>query len=497
LRFAALDRIPWSLWIDDVSLIEPAMSLAKSPADFADSIRVHPFGVPKPFGAVGVLYLELFRLSLDRFGTTVFGVRFFFALAGTLSLATGALLGRVLLPRGGGTLVALTLSGLRWNLILSRWSYAIVIVPVVDLAMILMIRARRRGRSWEAAAAGALVGLAAHVYLSSWIVACALLLFAIWPQEGGTPRTVFARRGLLFLACFVLAVSPLFLFRQGRRGSYFARSADHNVRLEISRTRSIMPPFAAAADALAAPWFLSDPIARHELPGATRLGLLAIPLALVLTRSMLTAREDLSALILANGVAAIAANVAGGQADLPNGMRFIYLMSLAVVAAAGGILWLLTLCPHSYRRALAIASLGGLAIFGALQTRQALWIWAEGRAAFDGFGGEDTLLGQTVNRWERYGPVQLDSALGHYALTIRGVRRYKLNPLEDRRYWPAPSSLREDRSFRVVDARQALAPGERVVEWVQDAWGRRWGKVIGERSEPVRSALGVGGVASG
>ena len=100
LRFVALGRVPEWLWIDDLSLIQPALALQGRLADFSDAVRPVPFGVAKLYGTVGVLYLEGYRLALLLWGTTVFGVRFPSALAGALSLLTGGLLGRALLPRG-------------------------------------------------------------------------------------------------------------------------------------------------------------------------------------------------------------------------------------------------------------------------------------------------------------------------------------------------------------------------------------------------------------
>jgi hypothetical protein len=479
LRFVALERLPDSLWIDDVSLIPAALTLEGGVDDFADSVRPHPFGVPKPFGAVGVLYLELYRLSLDLFGVTVFGVRFLFALAGVLSLLTGTLLGRSLLPKGGGTLAALILAGLRWQLILSRWSYAVVIVPLVDVATLLLLRARRRDSAASALLAGATVGLAAHVYLSSWIAAAALFAFAAWPSgESGRVRT---RVPALFVAGFLFAVAPLFVFREGRTAPYFARTSDHNVRLEIERTRSAMPPFAAAADAIAAPWLLSDPTSRHDLPGRSRLGLLGVPLALSLLRALLRPRDELSALLLAHGAAALAANVSGGQADLPNGMRFAYLIGPTAVAIAGGFLAILELARS--RRALALALVGLAAVSSAWGARDALVDWAEGRATFDGFGGGDTLLARAAARWDRFGSVELDTALAHYRLTVEGVRRYRLDPSRETEDGRRETPKRESREFRVVAPGTGTRNGERLVERVGDAWGREWGWIYGRRVE--------------
>src|SRR5262249_35686316 len=87
-RFAQLGRLPEPLWVDDLSLIEPALALEGRISDFADPVRPSPFGVPHPYGTVGVFYLELYRAALKFFGTTVFGVRFLSAAAGVLSIAT-------------------------------------------------------------------------------------------------------------------------------------------------------------------------------------------------------------------------------------------------------------------------------------------------------------------------------------------------------------------------------------------------------------------------
>ncbi|HYR46627.1 MAG TPA: hypothetical protein VER78_06440, partial [Thermoanaerobaculia bacterium] len=106
-RFSALQRLPPSLWIDDLSLIGPALELQGSPGDFKDAIRPAPYGVAKPYGSVGVLYLELYRGALLLFGTTVFGLRFLSAAAGVASVLTTLALARALLPRGGGALAAL------------------------------------------------------------------------------------------------------------------------------------------------------------------------------------------------------------------------------------------------------------------------------------------------------------------------------------------------------------------------------------------------------
>ena len=257
-RFASLETAPPSLWIDDVSLIAPALELKGAPSDFADAIRPAPYGVPKPYGSVGVLYLELYRGALVFFGTTVFGVRFLSAAAGVASLFTVLALGRALLPRGGGELAALVLAGFRWNLLLSRWGWnAVVLAPIADVAVLLLLRARRRDRLVLALAAGAVAGLGAHIYLAAWVVAAALLLLAAWPAAGESGARPRLRMALLFAAGFGCAAAPIFLFREGRVAPYFARASNHSLLAEIRYTHSAMPVFAA-------PW---TPIIAFASPG--------------------------------------------------------------------------------------------------------------------------------------------------------------------------------------------------------------------------------------
>ena len=159
VRFAGLESLPFPLWHDELLVLPQAMALQGSPGDFRDTVRMVLDDGGRRSGTVGVLYLEAFRAALRTFGTTVFGVRFLSAFGGVLSLCTAMLLGRALLPRGGGTLAGLVLAGLRWSLIISRWGWnMIVLAPLLDVATLVALRARRRGRPGGAVLAGALAG---------------------------------------------------------------------------------------------------------------------------------------------------------------------------------------------------------------------------------------------------------------------------------------------------------------------------------------------------
>lgn len=485
VRIIALDRTPWPLFQDDVTLVAPALDLRGSLNDFSDSIRPAPYGVPKPFGSVGVFYLELYRASLLVFGANVFGVRFLSAFAGVLSMGTAFLVARELLPRGGGTLALIALSGMRWHLILSRWGWnMIVLAPLVDLATLFLLRARRRNSLLAAAGAGLLLGIGTHVYLASFVAAVALPALALWPSETGLPIAARLRMAGLFLAGFLLAAAPLFLLRSGRVAPYFVRAGQHNILLEIRYARSLRPLLEAAADGLATPWLVGDPEPRHDLPGKSRLGwILGIPAAVALATALRFPRREFSAYLFTHSGAALMAVIASGQAGNPNSFRFGYLSTAAAVVSAGGALLLIAGVTSRYRRAAAIGVIGLLAIKGSLSARDVFVLWNNRHDTFRSFHGEDTLLARSAIRWEHYGAVALDRGLGTEDTTIAAVRRFRLDPedlgLTNR--LPPSDSGGPTRSFRIVPPDAARRPEERLVERVRDAWGQEWAVVLGTR----------------
>ncbi|HKA36108.1 MAG TPA: glycosyltransferase family 39 protein, partial [Thermoanaerobaculia bacterium] len=484
LRMVWLDRVPSVLFQDDVTLMAPALELEGALGDFRDSIRAVPYGVAKPFGSVGVLYLELYRASLLLFGPTVFGLRFLSALAGCACLLTAALVARELLPAGGATLALLALAGMRWHLILSRWGWnMIVIAPLLDLAVLFVLRARRRGGTGSWIAAGLLVGIGAHVYLSAWVGLVGVLALSVWPGRKEVPAAARLKIAAIVLGAFLAAASPLFLFRAGRTFSYFVRTAHHNVLAEIRYTRSLGPPVRAAADALSSAWLVGDPEPRHDLAGKSRLGwILGIPAAVALASALRFPRREFSAYLFVLSGSALAAAIAGGEGGNPNSVRFGYLSTAAGVAAAGGILILVSAVEPSRRRAAALACVGLLAINGCLGARDSILDWPARPQTWRSFHGVDTALARAAIRWERYGSVAMANGLGVEPTTIEAVRRFRLDPDAPAAVPAAPGP--ERRGFRIVHPSSALLPGERVVERVVDPGGKVEAVVAGRPAVP-------------
>jgi hypothetical protein len=479
-RSALFARLPIPFLEDEVNLVPVALGLHGTPADFRDAIRPIPYGRPDPHQMIGVLYLEYLRGSLRLFGATVAGLRFPSLAAGLISLGTAALLGRALLPAGGGTLTLLVLAGLRWHVILSLTGWhSVQLIPLADLAALFVVRARRSERPVFAGAGGVLIGVGAHFYLAAWIAAAALAAFALWPGPADERGAVRGRRIGAFAAGFVLAVAPLFLLHEGRARGYFERAERHSVLLEMAYQKSAMPLLGVAADALEAPWFLPDPEGRHDLEDRTRLGLLAIPVAVALARALAAPRGDLSGYLLAHAGAALAGAVAGGAAGHPNGFRFGYLTSATAIAAAAGVLALFALATPRWRRLAALGIVGAVAVVGLRGLEQGLLEWPARQATFDGFNGEDTLIGQAAARWSRFGTVEVAPGLGRSNTTIETVRRYALD------FDPAPAAAAfssGNRVVRIAAPGARPAPSERVVECVDDAWGRRWAVVMARRT---------------
>jgi hypothetical protein len=477
LRMALLVDPP-PQFADEASLIAPALDLQGSIADFRHPLRAAPYGVPKPFGFVGVLYLEVFKWSLTAWGPTPLGIRFLSAIAGSASLVTGVLLSRAVLPKGGASLAALALTGLRWHLIMSQWGWvAVAVIPFIDVATLFMLRARARRSRLAALAAGVVLGLGAHVYLTAWVAAAALALYGLWPLGDGEPLPERAASTSLFGAGFALAVVPLFVLGGPADPPYFARVESHSLLRELRIHRSPMPFLSATADGLKAPWFVPEPKGWADLPSRSRLGwILGIAVAVAFARSLARPRDALSALLLSHAAVGLAAAVAQGESGHPNGYRFAYLTSLSAIAVAAGSLALIGAAPPKHRRVAALSAILLLAFAGARGAVDACAVWPAAPTTFEAFKGNETLIAEAALRWMRYGTVSVETSRD--AIVVRSI-------VAQPRFLgaaPDPAGAAAGRSFRVAAAGDAGRPGERCVEHVQDRWSREWATVWGRRS---------------
>jgi hypothetical protein len=467
------------LWVDDLSEVRPAVELRGGLFDFP------PWSYPVPFregrwsGSVGTLYLELFHFCLKTFGTTMTGVRVPSALGGILSLFTAALLGRAFLPRGGGALTALALAGMRWSLIISQWGWvAIFLAPIMDLAALSMLEARRRNSVFFAGLSGLIAGLGGHVYLASWVGAAALGLWAIWPSSSARFSTR-ALLGAVFLAG--LAVAALPFLRDDPSDRYFSRiSGKPQTAGSATRGSRMWSYVEKAHAAITGPLWTPDGNARHDLPRRSRLEwIVAVALAAALLKAVLAPRDELSAFLLTSAAAAFLSTMLGGGGGTPNSYRYAYLSTTAALAAASGALWLLSAVPVSARRAAAYLMLGGFAISGALGARDALVVWPRHRATFYGFGGGNTLIGQSAARWDAYGTVRIDPSVGGLPIVYESVHAFRLEPYGATDLRPA---RRLPGSMRIVGPAIRPDASERVVERICDVWGREYGQVLAVRN---------------
>lgn len=241
LRIAWLADPP-PLFSDEVTLISPTLALEASLRDFLPPYRGVPYGIEKPWGSVGVVYLEVFRGALRTFGVNAAGLRVTSVFGGVASLLTAALLARALLPAGGGALAALVLAGLRWHLIMSSWGWvAICVTPVLDLAAWFLVRGRVKRSGPFTIAAGILAGIGGHIYLAGWVGFGALLVFRLWPVSDGETRRHRVVHAAIFAVAFLGSVLPLFVLAGEGESPYFARVRSHNLLREFRLRQSAHP----------------------------------------------------------------------------------------------------------------------------------------------------------------------------------------------------------------------------------------------------------------
>jgi len=488
VRLAWLDRIPSAVWYDEIAAVHPMPTLSGRWTDFRDALRAMPYDDP-PRTAAGVLYLEFFRCVWNAVGPGMTALRLPGALEGILSLVTAYLLARRFLPKGGATVAILVLAGLRWQIIMARFGWnTLALAPILDLATLCLVTARRRGVLWAAAAGGFVAGIGAHVYLAAWIAGVALGGFLLWP---GTPAVPARRRVLLaclFGVGFLAAASPIFLFHQGRRASYFGRADDQNLLIDYRRTHDWSIPLTVVVDAFQAPWLLPDPEPRQDLP-VSRLGwIFGVPVAVGLLRALTRPRADLSALIFAHAGAAVLATLRWGFPGHPNGFRFVYLTTVTAVVAADGVLCLVGMVPAGRRRLAAIAALGLLAVGSVLGAREALFDWGESRRTLGMYSSGTTLIARAELRWRHFGQVRLDADVPDVPKVEAAILAHGLDPdfARDQHLFPSADAAPKKRCIRIASSTTAAAArsGERVVEILQDGWGTEYGAVLARPCVP-------------
>ena len=477
VRAVSFDQRPWPLWVDDTSLIPSALGLSETGKDFRLVHRAPDLPGPAG-GSVGVLYLQVLRWSLELWGTNVLGLRFPSLLGGSLSLLTAAWLGWRLLPRGGAALTALILAGLRWSLIESRWGWiSILLAPVVDVAGILMVRARRKESNTTAVASGIVAGVGAHLYLAAWVAAAGIGLFALWTPLRARGSRLRLSLALCFALGFALVVMPLLVGPFSDSATYFSRAAQgHFWMRDLASEQAPAVVAAVIANGLVAPW-LSDPIARHDLTDRSRLGLVVgLLLAFGITWTVMQPRREVSAFLLAHGAAALCGVALWGPRGQPNGFRYGYLTTVLSIGAAAGGLWLLSLVRQRARRTASLVLLGVVLWAGAGAIGDTLGTWAGRRETFDSFSGADTLLGREAARWERVGSVAIEMppSSARFMPMIQAVQRFRLDP-DDR---TVAGLSRRPIAFRIVEPGFTPEPKERKVGTIRDGWGRDWGIVL-------------------
>jgi hypothetical protein len=486
-RFAWLDSIPPTLWIDELAPVRPSLALKGNVADLADPIRMMRISTDSSsYTVTSVVQLEAYRFLLHRLGTTILSIRFPAALAAALLLLTTMLLARTLLPQGGAAVAGVILAGLRWQLIMGRFAWNVLALTlIVDLATLLLLRARRRSSLAAAAAGGLLAGLGAHVYLGAWIAGAALGVFLLLPQVIGPSLRRRMALSALYGLGFLAAVLPIFLLEKGRPNPYFDRASDQSLLKDLRRTGDGMIPLNIVADSFQAPWLIAD---HQDLPKSKLGWIIGIPFAAALLRAVRSPMGELSALLFCHAGAAVAASLRWGLPGHPNGYRFLYLTSLTAVAASAGVLWIIQLRAPSVRRPATLAAFGLLGVGALLGTREALVQWGLSRGAFDSYWGGSTLVGRAALRWERYGRVDIDPLL-RYSSTVAGqVWEFALDPDQKRqkKLFAGSNAGRErGRCFWITGVSTAPAQKERRTEIVRDAWGRDYAVVL---ARPCRNS---------
>jgi 4-amino-4-deoxy-L-arabinose transferase-like glycosyltransferase len=157
-----------------------------------------------------------------------FSIKLTSALVGTLTIVAMYLLGRELFDSALGIVAAFLLAINRWHIILSRSGFRVILLPLFTILLLhMVVRALRKGRPFDFALAGLVMGLGMHSYTSiAFAVVAVVVALALRSFSAQRPnwRALLPLLALMF-AVAAVAYAPLLRYALEYPQEYLFRVA--------------------------------------------------------------------------------------------------------------------------------------------------------------------------------------------------------------------------------------------------------------------------------
>jgi len=269
-RLFRFDVLPFGTWYDEAEVGLQAQ-------------RILQDGQFRPVfeGAINgpAHYLYLVAASFDLFGVSTQAIRAVNVAFGLATVLAGYLVGRELLGRRSGLVLAFLLAVSSWSVTLSRFGmHSTSTTPFFTLiTLAFVLRALRRGKLIEFAAAGLWLGLGLCFYTSFRLFLPVIGLFLVyaviaqwWQTRRAPPKRLWLGLLLLVLAT-LFVVAPVAWYADRHPDIFWARVQDTFVFTGKTAAERWPALWKNVRDHVLMFNWHGDPNGRHNLPGAPML----------------------------------------------------------------------------------------------------------------------------------------------------------------------------------------------------------------------------------
>jgi len=415
LRLYALESAPPGLWFDEGLAGLNALTILH-----IDSWRVYSdnreyFGDSPAFGEEPMFhYLLAFAIRVG--GRSALTLRATSAVIGLLTVLALYGMARVIWGPGMALLAAFLLASLRWHVHFSRLAFRTILVPLFAcLFLLLWWRGVATGRLRYLVPAGIVLGLGFYTYPAFQLVFAAWVLLWLWrlARERANRRALLWGFAWPVLVAVVVAMPLLHYFYEhpdvagGRVASLtlFEKGWQPGLRLLAEQAWDNVRHF----------WWRGDHVPKHNVPlmpvfdpitGAV----FALGLLVTLAGAWRDARNAL--LLLWVACVAVASIFSFGS---PNLLRTLAMTPAVVLILANGyVLLARTIGRTTTRHVAAVALIGLLGWFGAIEAHRYFVVWAHHPLVPRDFNTAERRLAEALLTVERDAPIHMAPELANH-----------------------------------------------------------------------------------
>ena len=351
-RFFRLTSAPPGVWFDEAQNGIIADRILDD-SHFRPVFITGYYGTNRP-----ALPVYVFAVGIELLGRTILGLRSVSAVAGILTLVALFFLARELFNLRVAALATFFLAIMHWHIDFSRLAMEPIWGPFFAVsAVFFFVRGVRRGRWYNFAAAGLLLGLGLHFY---WAFLLVPALFAVFAAHSLLVRqsarlAPLAIGGVLVAGVAFAAYSPVAVYAVQHPKEYRQRASELNITKDKSFGETVDAVLSSTRKHALMFNSEGDLNGRHNLPGAPMLDtLMGILFVLGIGITLARARQPSYLLVLLWLIVLMQPAVWSREIEAPQALRSILALPAVAILAALPLAALWEMAPELSRGGAAV-----------------------------------------------------------------------------------------------------------------------------------------------